>query len=445
MRYNPVIFIFLIFLIGSAAVLLSGCVGTVDDTKNKNESINQTDKINLSQQEPETYPWPYKPANPVIGERKLLVILWDPHRPDHPAPNATVIEKLIFGPPPSASDYFSENSRGKFKLNLVAVLGWYDADKPASHYWAPADTNDSNNDGWIHGHVEKWAEAIRKADREINFSLYDQNKNGVISSDELGILIVIPQNNSFGTYRQLKGREYPVGEPLVVDGVSLPVVAEAYIGKPPDLGVTTHEISHLFLDAPDMYFTFFYPYAAGEYSLMDVAKNNHMDPYNKLRLGWIEPKVVLKSGEYKLCDIESTGDVILLYDKNHSTKEYFLLENRQHGTYYDSKLPDTGLAIWHIIEEENVYSKLPAPSGVDAGKWTGVSAYDWGRRAIRMLRPAYGPPFDNTKALWDDSDLVTAGSITLKWVDGKESGFIIKNLSSSSKEMKVWIEVKGSS
>jgi hypothetical protein len=64
----------------------------------------------------------------------VLVILWDPHRADHPAPPAGEIERLLFGERPSVADWFRENSRGKFVLERAAVLGWFDADKPAEHY-----------------------------------------------------------------------------------------------------------------------------------------------------------------------------------------------------------------------------------------------------------------------------------------------------------------------
>src|SRR5262249_53182221 len=157
-----------------------------------------------------------------------------------------------------------ENSNGYFTIENAGVLGWYDADKPADHYWnehCANDPNDTDGDGWLNGHTEKWAEAIRKAAADFNFAAYDSNGDGVLSPNELGVVIVIPQNAPFGTNRRVFGREFPTQdcnnvptEPLVVDGVRIDVMAEFYIGNPPNLGLVAHELSHLLLGADDMYF-----------------------------------------------------------------------------------------------------------------------------------------------------------------------------------------------
>src|SRR5262249_34156224 len=161
------------------------------------------------------------------------------------------------GPGRSVARWFRENSHGKFTITNAGVLGWYDADKPAKHYWSEHEhrsAKDYANDPWTGGHVEKWAEAIRKAAHEFDFARYDANGDGVLSPDELGILIVIPQNSPFGTNRTPAGRELPDWEPLKVGGVTIPVIAEVYAGKPVNLGTMAHELCHLFFGAPDMYF-----------------------------------------------------------------------------------------------------------------------------------------------------------------------------------------------
>ena len=424
----------------------------------------------------------------------MLVILWDPHRPDHPAPSKNAVENLIFGSKPSVSDYFLENSGGRFKMESAGVLGWYDADKSADHYWGPLDqedlpedrnrngiidsgedlnnngkldgpdgilqpdedTNgngkldyDLNGDGWLSGHVEKWAEAIRKADKDFDYKKYDANNDNILSPDELAINIVIPQNNPFGTNRGAAGKEYPNWEPLIVDGVRINVISETYIGSPPSLGLVAHELSHILLGAGDMYFSFFQPYAAGPYSLMDQAPHNppHLDPFHKLRLGWIVPKVVTSDGWYKIRDIETHHKAYILYDPARSDKEYFIIENRWSGNSYDSYLIDTGLAVWHIIEDPNIFDTLPTPPSVDPQQWNDPKWKGWARRAIRMIRPIYGPPIN--WALWDGSDPQTGYDLlsvdpdpnhaTLKWADGTPSGFSIQSIPASSSEMAVYI------
>ena len=94
--------------------------------------------------------------------------------------------------------------------------------------------------------MQKWAEAIRFADGQFDYKAFDAHPlDGALRPDELGVLVVIPQNGPFGSNRGVVGREYPNPIPLVVDGVTISVVAEAYIGAPPNIGVVAHELGHL--------------------------------------------------------------------------------------------------------------------------------------------------------------------------------------------------------
>ncbi len=385
--------------------------------------------------------------------RSVIAILWDPHRPTDPAPPEAAVESIIFGATNSVRDYYLENSNGYYTIERASVVGWYASDKPWQHYWGPPDTNDTDGDGWINGHVEKWAEAIRKASADFNFQVYDRNPfDGNLRPDELGILIVIPQNSPFGTNRTALGREYPQPEPLVVNGVTIGTIAEVYIGNPPNLGAVAHELDHLELGGPDMYFTFFNPFAAGDYSLMDnTYKTDHLDPFAKLKYGWLRPKLILRSGVYSIPDIETRHMVWILMDPRRGPNEYFIVENRWPGATYDRQMPDAGLGVWHIMEDPAVYGTLPPPPGVSAQQWATIGAGDWGRRAIQMIRPILSPPFDNSTALWDGSEPTTGYDLlsidpnpqhtTLRWADGTPSGFALRAISPAGPQMTVTVEV----
>lgn len=372
---------------------------------------------------------------PISGTRKVLAILWDPHRPDHPAPARDAVETMLFGARPSVADYFKENSGGRMQLESAGVLGWYDAALPSSYYWGPADPSDSNHDGWINPHTQKWAEAIRAADPYFNFAAYDLNQDHYLSTNELAILIVIPQNGPFGTMNFAVGREVP-RQDLVVDGVKIDWISEAYIGAPPSLGVAAHELAHLLLGAGDMYFSGFQPYAAGPYSLMDQSPDNpgHLDALHKLRLGWANPRIVSTTGSFRLGNIEASGNVLLLYNPDRRVDEYFLVENRWRADSYDAALPYSGLGVWHIMEDPAVFNNLPVPQKVNATDWTSPRWSGWARRGIQMIRPIYGPPFN--VALWDGSKAATGydllstdfnpDHVTLTWADGTPSGFALE-------------------
>ena len=400
--------------------------------------------------------------------RRMISILWDWHDPSSPASTRGEVEAALFGATDSVRDYFLENSRNYFTIENAAVLGWYDADKPFTYYACPSQgfADDEyfrslgcppegfmRDTGWVTGHVEKWTEAIRKAAMDFDFAAFDFNGDGVLGVDELGIAIVIPSNDPFGTVRQPFGREEPL-EALVVDGVRVDVITEFYIGTPPNRGrgLVAHELSHLFLGAPDMYFGFNNPSAAGDFSLMDrTYKTTHLDPFHKLKLGWVRPKIISRTGQYSLGNVETHHDVWILLDPAHGDKEYFIIENRWRGDSYDREMADDGgLAVWHIIEDPAVYGTVPPPRSVDQADWDGVSPDDWGRRTIRMIRPV-PTSSDDSHALWDgaqpgtDYDLLSEGAdpshAELRWADGTPSGFNVRSISAAGPEMQAIIDV----
>ncbi|MHC4471903.1 MAG: hypothetical protein ACYS99_13165 [Planctomycetota bacterium] len=385
---------------------------------------------------------------PVLGKRRVLAILWDPHRPDHPAPKVEEIDRLLFGPERSASSWFRENSGGRLELERAGLLGWFDAKKPGDHYWetqARKDPKDSDGDGWLSGHQEKWAEAIHMADPVFDFSAHDANGDRVLTPDELGILIVIPQAGAFGTNRPLLGREFPTHQPLIVDGVRLPVMAEWYTGIPPNLGAPPHELAHLLLGAPDLYQVGPpWPYAPSSYSLMDQSYTGaHLDPFLKLKLGWLDPRPVSESGEHALRDVETSGEVLVLYDGKRGLSEYFILENRWRGTSLDAGagkhgrgIPSDGLAVWHVLEDPALFNSVEPPTG---------GRGEWGRRGIRMIRANGGRPVDNRRALFAAKGARVSDDTkpaSLRWLDGSRSGFDVELLTGPGAELRLRITVR---
>jgi M6 family metalloprotease-like protein len=393
---------------------------------------------------------PFFGCDRTVGAVPMLSILWDPHRPTDPAPAKQDVERLLFGKQHSVAGYFRENSYRQFRVTNAGVLGWYDAAKPADHYWGAPDEKDGDGDGFVNGHVEKWTEAIRRADKSFDFARYDRDHDGTLSTRELAVHIIIPQNGSFGTNRGTAGREYPTVEPLVVDGVQVPVIAESYLGAPPDLAVVVHELAHLMLNAPDMYFPFAYPYGAGSYSLMDWHGHlSHLDPFLKLRLGWARARIVTESGWQTLAAVEKHPEVLVLIDPRHSTSEYFIVENRWPKDSYEQALPDAGLSVWQIVDDAKALGSIPAPRGCDPSQWATVGADDWGRRAARMIRPVFLPQRDDKLALWDGSDPATGYDLrplscrperaTLRWADGSPSCFRLRHIPAAGPVMRFWV------
>jgi M6 family metalloprotease-like protein len=385
---------------------------------------------------------------PISGKRHVLAILWDPQRPDHPAPSKQDIDQLLFETTKSIKDWFKQNSGGKLEMVRAGVLGWYKADKEAKHYWeetASKDPYDKDGDGFLEGHVEKWTEAIKKAAKDFNFAAYDFNKDGKLTPDELGIFIIIPQNTGDGFGRGTAGKQYPKFEPLKVQGVEIPWIVEWYAGYPPAFNVAAHELGHLVLNSPDMYIYGDWPYSAIIYSMMDRDKGTaHIDPVEKLKLGWLNWKVATQSGVYTLKDIETHNEALILCHPQRGTDEYFIIENRWRGSSYDAGVPKVGqgipmdgIGIWHVIENPQVFNKVgPFPMPVAQG--------DWGRRGILLIRANGGTPLDDTKALFNKTGTIISDRTSpaqLLWLDGTRTCFGVKLLSDAGPEVQLEVTI----
>src|SRR5699024_2928845 len=221
-------------------------------------------------------------------------------------------------------------------------------------------------------------------------------------TDELGILIIIPQDTPFGTNRVAVGLEDPY-KPLIVDDVKIGWITEAYLGgqKPLSFEVVAHELSHYFLNLGDMYTNFDpfpdnpepydNPFRAGRYSLMDVSYNSvHIDPLNKMKLGWLKPQLILRSGQYSIRSVATSQRAWILLDPDHGTDEYFIVENRFPGNSFDKEILDPGMAVWHIVEKDKIPIP-PTPPNWPQQAWE----KSWGRfdgfarRGIRLIRPVW--------------------------------------------------------
>ena len=163
-----------------------------------------------------------------------------------------------------------------------------------------------------------------------------------------------------------------------------------------------------------------------------------------MKLGWLNVEVVSKSGVYRLKNVEQTGQALLMYDPRRGPGEYFLLENRWRGASYDAGagragrgIRDEGLAVWHILEDPELWKKLRPPIG-------GVR--EWGRRGIRLIRANGGDPLDDRTALFDKKGTVLSDESRpahLHWLDGTQSGLRVELLSSGGSAMRVRVNSPG--
>lgn len=368
---------------------------------------------------------------PMRGPHDVLVILWDPDRPGHPAPSLADLEESFSGPSSSIADYYRVVSNQRFTLNVVDVLGPYTADFPWSHYW--------NGPG---NHQDKWVEAIEKADPDFDFSQYDRDGDGYVHPwHELAIVIVVPQSDSTGFVRHLWDGSGDT--PQQFDGVDIELITEWYVSEPlDDYMVAAHELGHQILMLADLYGKNLsappnqqHGTRPGRLSLMDANSADltaHLDAPSKLALGWVTPRFVTGAGPYTLADVKTAHEALVLPRLPGSADaEYLVVENRLDAgdnAHYDMGLEDSGLAVWHLIE--GATDNAPPPPCTPAGVWNAQTGSDNHRRGIRLLRPAV--VFSNASALWstehydfDPYGLTCPGRgdahNALLWADGSAS------------------------
>lgn len=305
-------------------------------------------------------------AYPSIGSPRALVILVQ--YPDQkfitPEPLQAFTDLMTQegyshnGATGSARDYFVDNSRGLFTPDFD-VYGPYTLPHDMAYY--------GRETGLLHdvNPYEMIADACRLGDDDIDFSLYDEDHDGMV--DNVFVFYagygqnsgapsetIWPHAANIWTYGSIK---------LVLDGVQVGNYActneiQGNQGSVrTGIGTFCHEFSHV-LGLPDLYATDgSNSFTPGQFELMDVGSYlNHgntppyMSIYDRACLKWVNPReltsaetVVLKS----FLDVESESDDEALMITTISDNEYYLLENRQLRGW-DSYLPAHGMMVWHI-------------------------------------------------------------------------------------------------
>ena len=291
------------------------------------------------------------------GTIKIPVILID--YPDYPHTyHVKDFEEIIFSSYPelapfgSMRDYYSEVSNGSVDLS-GEVYGWYTADKSKAYY--------SQNE------FELVREAISKADKDIDFSLYDNNDDRVVD-----MIIVIHE----GMGRELSGDQLDIWsfqsrlfDYETNDGVTadLFTIQPERVDWPREnggdpvkgiatIGVMAHETGHLF-GLPDLYDYSGATWGIGYWGMMAYGCWNYVDrpgdmpahfsAWSKAKLGWFEPLEISRlSGDFFLEDVK-IGGRLLKFSNIGRPEEYFLIENRTKFGF-DYALPGEGLLIYHI-------------------------------------------------------------------------------------------------
>lgn len=320
----------------------------------------------------------------------MLVILMDfsdvTHENIH---TVQFYQELFFGNPrpgnrPSVAEIYRANSNGRL-LVAPATSGDTHGQQDGIVGWvATTETFQDMSDN-IH---KKRAEGIQIAAPFFNYDQYDNDNDGLITSDELVVIVINADDtacdqhdghaNLAGCMNQPGGNvrtTTPKKVPLENASVEIYQQVTGLIEQA-DVGVAAHEVAHQLLGHGDLYEIVGSPHVADgyidnntwypppplRYSIMDKYDPEmvpHLDPWAKIHHGFVKPLVVTHDGTYTLYDAETERnfstqsnqpEALIIYDplKQNSYREYFILENRN-----DPELDDQGLAVWLINEDNN--------------------------------------------------------------------------------------------
>ena len=320
----------------------------------------------------------------------------------------------IFTASDSLAQYYKDQSVNQFTFVPAAETSVYGTG-------GNNNTNDKKNDGIVHVKInlphEDWTlsgsgqayinslvseakaikAAIQASDAYVNYSSYDANGDGVITTNEMGLAVVMAgyegafdSSHSMGSQYYvwshawaLSGASYydssftlPSPDGVKVDNfITIPECLES--GKQEPISVLAHELGH-YLGLPDLYDTDsgsnkpWYNYQVGAVSIMAGGPwtwngskyiPSGMDAWCKCALGWVKPAVV-QDGTYTVQSVQGTYNVLMVQTNN--PNEYYLIENRRFTGWdaglanysngaYSSYASTGGIIVWHIDDE--IYEK----------------------------------------------------------------------------------------
>lgn len=336
------------------------------------------------------------------GDRPLLVVLLDFRDRGFDGRHPRSYYERMFT---NVSEYYTENSRGRFTWKPTVVGPFVHRDDPSTDVdeslfncakvrppkdgkggcpGADDDYYESNSAN------EMITEAIQLAEKkgDVNFAEYDRNDDGVVMPDELGIVLVSAEpKKPSGDFPRVKGASggtrSAVPDPCVdVEDVH---VCPPFVRATEWTNITTHshELGHM-LGAGEAYGA--NSRLNPDLTIMDGTigedETYHFDPWQKIQFGWVKPRI------YNIDDLRTSGTCAFLnelrdsgplderdtrrpivlydtdrYDTDTRTGEYYIVEHRNRASY-DSDIPENrGLAIWYVHTENGSLVKRPSKIG----------------------------------------------------------------------------------
>ncbi len=322
----------------------------------------------------------------------------------------------------SVLDYFTENSNGLFRP-VFDVYGPVKLDKKMAFYGKDVIQGGHRIDDTA---PEKaLLEACARLDEEVDFSLYDQDRDGIV---DLCIFFFAGYDQSAGGpadaiwshHWSIQDSSAEADREALFDEVRL----GAYFcsaeldgsegNRPGGVGICCHELAHT-LGLPDFYDVdgSVNGYAGGlyEFSLMCRGLYNnegrtppYMNAVERTLVGWQAELPELPEGEVVLGPVHRN----LAFRVPTATEgEFFVVESRD-GTGWDAPMPE-GLLIYHADRSERMVGEISALDlWKDWRKYNGVN--NAGDHPCFYIIPSSNPASLNYGQAYNASSLVFPGT-----------------------------------
>ncbi len=255
--------------------------------------------------------------------------------------------------PGSMTDYYFETSYGQALL-IGQVTNWYRMPQTYAYY-----VNGQRGFGNYPRNAQHLTEdAVLAADPDIDFSIYDNDGNGVV--DGLFVVHAGAGYEDTGNLNFIHSHAWVTSYRMPVDGVEVYRYSmepeETGGGQLVRIGVFCHEFGHV-LGLPDLYDYDYDSNGVGMWTIMaggswggGGATPVHFDAWCKYDLGWISPTVVTDPLYNERIDaVEYEPDVYQLFSLGIYSQEFFMVENRRREKF-DVSIPGDGLLIYHVDE-----------------------------------------------------------------------------------------------
>ncbi|MET0385701.1 MAG: M6 family metalloprotease domain-containing protein [Polyangiales bacterium] len=305
----------------------------------------------------------------------------------------------------SVRDYFLDVSNGMVDFQND-VFGFYRAEYPKSHYEAGSDYRGSD---------ELWAEVVEALDPMIDFSKYDNDKNG--RTEAISLVYAGPSETwGQGLWPHASGSRQKR------DDVTLTRYMLSQMGERLELYVFAHESGHMLFGWPDLY-------GFGDYCLMGNAQNPvnpaGINDFYRADQGWI-PQIDIKAETNARYSATPNGGGFRFVNPKRSDESFFWSNVQNTGRF--KAIRGSGIFVMHF---DKAIGRNDPPNPLSLA----VVEADGRGDLAKTMWPKPGSAAADFFVQGGNAVLSDTSMPAARWNDGSSSGLKLYDVSESGPRM----------